>query len=134
MVNAAIAGEIDAGLVGVGGFSSQLGPEGKLRALAITTEERSPSLPEVPALREIAKGYEAGSWFGLFAPVGTPAEAIRRLNEAVNTALKEPAMRQALLSTGTIPTGGSAAALRGHLLRDHKRFGAEIQRLGVQPQ
>jgi tripartite-type tricarboxylate transporter receptor subunit TctC len=134
MATAVISGEIEAGLVGLGGFSGQLGSDGQLRALGITTPQRISSFPDVPAIAEFAKGYDAGSWFGLFAPAGTPADIVGRLNAAVNTSLKDGAVRQALLNTGTIPTGGAPSVLREHLVRDHTRFGAEIQRLGVQPQ
>lgn len=134
MATAVMAGEIDAGLVGLGGFSSQLGTDGQLRALAITTPQRIASFPDVPAIDESAKGYDAGSWFGLFGPAGIPADVVRRLNTAVNAALKDNAVRQALLNTGTIATGGDPSVLRDHLVRDHKRFGTEIERLGVKAQ
>ena len=55
----------------------------RLRALGVTTEQRSPALPDVPAIGEFVPGYAAASWFGMWAPKGTPKEAIARLNQSV---------------------------------------------------
>jgi len=134
MGTALLGGEIDAGLVGLGGVAPQLGPDGGIRALGVTTVERIGSFPNVPAMREALKDYEAGSWFGLFAPAGTNPAAIQELNKAVNIALAEPQVKQLLLNSGTIPTGGAPSVLQGHMLRDHKRFGDVIEKLGVTPQ
>jgi len=78
---------------------------GKLRALGVTTTKRSSQLPEVPAVGEFVKGYEASAWFGMGAPKGTPAEAINRLNKEMNDALADPATKAALAKLGgdTIP-------------------------------
>ena len=80
---------------------------GKLRALAVTTAERSPALPDVPTVAETVPGYEASAWFGIGAPKGTPPEIIDRLNGAVNEALKDPAMVQRLADLGGTPMGGT---------------------------
>lgn len=65
---------------------------GKLRALGVTTAERAPSFPDVPAIAETLPGYETYSWNALFAPAGTPAEAIEALNKAALTAMADPAV------------------------------------------
>jgi tripartite-type tricarboxylate transporter receptor subunit TctC len=82
---------------------------GKLRALAVTTAERSPALPDVPTVAETVPGYEASAWFGIGAPKGTPPEIIDRLNGAVNEALKDPNMVQRLADLGGTPMGGTPA-------------------------
>ncbi|MDB5807070.1 MAG: transporter [Betaproteobacteria bacterium] len=78
---------------------------GKLRALGVTTTKRNAQLPDVPAIGEVVKGYEASAWFGMGAPKGTPAEAINRLNKEMNDALADPATKAALAKLGgdTIP-------------------------------
>lgn len=63
---------------------------GKLRALGVTTAERAESFPDIPAIAETLPGYETYSWNALFAPAGTPPEAIAKLNEAALTAMKDP--------------------------------------------
>lgn len=73
---------------------------GQLRALAVTTSERSPALPGVPTVAETVPGYEASAWFGMGAPKGTPAEIIALLNKAINDALAEPAMQAKLADLG----------------------------------
>ena len=65
---------------------------GKLRALGVTTAERAPSFPDVPAIAETLPGYETYSWNALFAPAGTPPEAVARLNAAAVAAMANPAV------------------------------------------
>ena len=84
---------------------------GKLRALAVTSAQRSAALPELPTLAEAGvKGYEASSWFGLLAPAGTPAEIVARLQKETASALSAPALKERLESQGAIPSGMSSAA------------------------
>jgi tripartite-type tricarboxylate transporter receptor subunit TctC len=73
---------------------------GKLRALGVTTAKRSAQLPDVPAIGEVVKGYEASAWFGMGAPKGTPMEVINRLNKEMNDALADPATKAALAKLG----------------------------------
>ncbi|KRW96732.1 tripartite tricarboxylate transporter substrate binding protein [Paracoccus sp. PXZ] len=67
---------------------------GKLRALGVTTAERAPSFPDVPAIAETLPGYETYTWNALFAPAGTPPEAIEALNKAALTAMADPAVAE----------------------------------------
>jgi tripartite-type tricarboxylate transporter receptor subunit TctC len=80
---------------------------GQLRALGVTTAQRSPALPDVPAIAEVVPGYEASAWFGLSAPKGTPREAIERLNREINAALADPAMKARLADLGGVPIPGT---------------------------
>jgi tripartite-type tricarboxylate transporter receptor subunit TctC len=82
---------------------------GKLRALAVTTAQRSAELPDVPTVAETVPGYEASAFFGLVAPKGTPPEAIDILNKQINEALKDPGMRGKLKQLGGTPIPGSPA-------------------------
>ena len=77
---------------------------GKLRALAVTSEKRSPSLPDVPTIAESGlPGYEATSWFGLLAPAGTPAAIIGQLNAEVAQILAQPDVRRQMAEQGAEP-------------------------------
>ena len=80
---------------------------GKLRALAVTSTERSPELPDIPTVAETVPGYEATAWFGLGMPKGSPREAIDRINAAVNAALVDPGMLKRFTDLGGKPIGGT---------------------------
>jgi tripartite-type tricarboxylate transporter receptor subunit TctC len=80
---------------------------GKLRALAVTTTQRSAALPDVPTVAETVAGYEASAWFGMGAPKGTPRAVIEKLNKEVNAALADPKVKARLYELGatTLLTG-----------------------------
>ncbi|MEP6790322.1 MAG: tripartite tricarboxylate transporter substrate binding protein, partial [Ramlibacter sp.] len=80
---------------------------GSVRALGVTSAQRSPALPDVPAIGEVVNGYEASAWFGMGAPKGTPAYAIARLNREINAALADPVMKARLADLGGVPIPGT---------------------------
>ncbi|MGZ5215401.1 MAG: Bug family tripartite tricarboxylate transporter substrate binding protein [Caldimonas sp.] len=80
---------------------------GKLRALAVTSQEREPSLPNLPTVGETGPGYEATAWFGIGMPKGTPKEIIDKVNAEVNRALADPKMRERLAELGGKPIAGT---------------------------
>lgn len=83
---------------------------GGLRALAVTTAERSPALPDVPTVAETVPGYEASAWFGIGAPRRTPPELVDRLNREVNEVLADQATAQKLADLGGAPIRITPAA------------------------
>ncbi|MBY4898549.1 tripartite tricarboxylate transporter substrate binding protein [Cupriavidus sp. AU9028] len=79
---------------------------GKLRALAVSSTKRSRSMPDVPTVAEKGfPGFEAGSWFGFFAPKGTPNDVVKQLNQAVNEVL--PSLQAQMIREGADPVGGT---------------------------
>jgi tripartite-type tricarboxylate transporter receptor subunit TctC len=77
---------------------------GKLMALAVTVPQRAPALPEVPTLAESGlPGFDVSTWFGVFAPAGTPAAVVARLNETMTAALRTPEMKERLARMGAEP-------------------------------
>ena len=111
-VQAVIAGQVQV-------FCGNLPPAiphikaGKLRALGVTTLKRSPELPDVPTIDESGyKGFESVAWFAFFAPKGTPADAIGKLNQALDEIIRMPDVREKLQAQGTEPVGGSPADLK----------------------
>ena len=82
---------------------------GKLRALGVTTAQRSQALPDVPTVGETVAGYEASAFFGVAVPKATPANIIERLNREVNAALKDPKIAARLADLGGIQIGGTPA-------------------------
>jgi tripartite-type tricarboxylate transporter receptor subunit TctC len=77
--------------------------EGKLKALGVTTAQRWPSTPDIPAISETIKDYEASVWYGISAPKGTPPDVVDKLNKAVNAALADPAMVKRFAELGAVP-------------------------------
>ncbi len=82
---------------------------GRLKALAVTSRERAPALPNVPTMEEAAglKGFDATSWFGLFAPTGTPQEIVARVHQDVVKLLSAPDMRERFIGQGATPVGNT---------------------------
>jgi tripartite-type tricarboxylate transporter receptor subunit TctC len=80
---------------------------GKIRALAVTSAEREPSLPDVPTVAETVPGYEATAWFGIGMPKGTPKDIVEKINAEVNRALADPKMRARLAELGGKPIPGT---------------------------
>jgi tripartite-type tricarboxylate transporter receptor subunit TctC len=76
--------------------------EGKLKALGVTTAERWPSTPEIPAISETVKDFEASVWYGISAPKGTPPAIVEKLNKAVNAALADPALVKRFADLGAV--------------------------------
>ncbi|MEO5845199.1 MAG: tripartite tricarboxylate transporter substrate binding protein [Caldimonas sp.] len=80
---------------------------GKIRALGVTSQEREPSMPQLPTIAETVPGYEATAWFGIGMPKGTPREIIDRINAEVNRALADPKMKERLAELGGKPIAGT---------------------------
>ena len=80
---------------------------GSVRALGVTSAQRSPALPDVPTVAETVPGYEASAWFGASAPKGTPRAVIDRLNREFNAALADPVMKAKLADLGGVPIPGT---------------------------
>jgi tripartite-type tricarboxylate transporter receptor subunit TctC len=80
---------------------------GAVRALGVTTAQRSPALPDVPSVSETVPGYEASAWFGASAPKGTPPAIIARLNREFNAVLADPDMKAKLANLGGVPISGT---------------------------
>jgi tripartite-type tricarboxylate transporter receptor subunit TctC len=105
---------------------------GRLRALAVTGSARLPELPDVPTFAELGfKEFDAPAWYGLLAPAGTPASAIKVLNEAVDKVLNDPAVRKRLQDLGAEPSPGSPEQLRAFLDGELERWGRVIREANV---
>jgi tripartite-type tricarboxylate transporter receptor subunit TctC len=85
---------------------------GKLRAVGVTGAQRSPALPDLPAVSETVPGYEGLTWFGLWAPKGTHKEIVLRLNQAVGRALEHPQVLTRLKESGMDPGHGTPEAFQ----------------------
>jgi tripartite-type tricarboxylate transporter receptor subunit TctC len=97
--------------------------DGKLRALAVTSPNRLPELPDVPTMAEAGiTGAEAVFWTGLFVPKGTPKEIVSRLEAEVRTAMQDPEIRQRLRTLATEATSSSPAEFVGRITAELKAW------------
>ncbi|MBI5720746.1 MAG: tripartite tricarboxylate transporter substrate binding protein [Burkholderiales bacterium] len=105
---------------------------GKLKALAVASPQRIPSLPDAPAIAETYPGYEAMTWYQLLAPAGTPAPAIAKLNAELRKFIDDPAQRAQLLAQGAVLRGGTPAELAEYTKAETARWGAIIKKNRIQ--
>jgi tripartite-type tricarboxylate transporter receptor subunit TctC len=104
---------------------------GRLRPLAVTTSRRSEALPQVPPMSDFVPGYEAGSWFGIGAPRGTPPAIITRLNTAVNAGLADPGIRTRVAGLGGVVMPGSPAAFAAFIAEETEKYKAVIRAANI---
>ncbi len=106
---------------------------GKLRALAVSTAQRSPVAPEVPTMAQAGvPGYDADAWFGIFVPAGTPKDIIARLNSEVLKGLQMPDMQKRLRSFGATPGTGTPEQFTALFHREIVKWAKVVKRAGVQ--
>lgn len=108
---------------------------GRLRALAVTTAERIPTLPNVPTVAEAGyPGYELALWYGLIGPKGLSPEIVQRINTEVNKMLAMPATPVKFQADGAIVAGGTAAAFGARIEREIAFWREAVPALGVKPE
>jgi tripartite-type tricarboxylate transporter receptor subunit TctC len=106
--------------------------EDKIRALAVTTTDRSSDLPNVPTVQDSGfKGFEATAWYALAAPAGTPSEIIGKLNAATNAFLKSPKGQDALAKLSIQAVGGSPADLKAFIATELKKWGPVVKEANI---
>jgi tripartite-type tricarboxylate transporter receptor subunit TctC len=104
---------------------------GRIRAIGVASSKRSPALPEVPAISESLKGFEADSWFGLLMPAGTPREIIAKLNAEVLKILATQEVKDRLLAQGGVAVGGTPEQLAERIRADIAKWGKVARTAGV---
>jgi tripartite-type tricarboxylate transporter receptor subunit TctC len=103
---------------------------GKAKLLAVSDRQRHPLFPNVPLMKEIYPDLDYVVWFGLFAPAGTPAAIVKRMNAAVNKIIAEDKpLKEQLLKAALSPHGGSAEDMDKLMRADFERFGALTKKL-----
>jgi len=105
---------------------------GKLKALGITTNKRSPLLPEVPAIGEFLRGYEVALWNGILVPTGTPDAIVQKLNAAIVKVLGQPDIRKRLADQGSEPVGSSPAEFKQFIGTEMEKWKALVKLSGAQ--
>lgn len=105
---------------------------GKIRALAVTTERRFPTQPDIPTVAEAGvPGFHVSAWDGMFAPAGTPQPIVDKLNAAVRKALDDPKVRDALLGRGAEPVPSTPGELGRFVAAERARWGEVVKQSGA---
>ncbi|MDE2378040.1 tripartite tricarboxylate transporter substrate binding protein [Bradyrhizobium sp.] len=111
--------------------SFELMRAGKLRALGVTTRERSEILPNVPPIADTLAGYETSSFYGVGAPHDTPREIVELLNREIDAALSDEGIMQRIVELGAIPLHGNAGQFAAMLTEETERWRKVVQMSGV---
>jgi tripartite-type tricarboxylate transporter receptor subunit TctC len=102
--------------------------DGKLRALAVSSTERLPLMPDLPTIAEAGvPGYQSSSWYGILAPAGTPPDVVAKLNGALVKVVARPDVREALAKEGANPVGDSPEAFGAFIKAEKDRLGELIR-------
>jgi tripartite-type tricarboxylate transporter receptor subunit TctC len=105
---------------------------GKLIAIAMSSAKRSRSLPDVPTVIESGlPGFEAGAWFGFFAPRGTPEAVIAQINRTVNEIIVMPSLEKQMISEGADPVGGTPAEFGQFVQREYEKWKVVVRESGA---
>lgn len=106
--------------------------DGRLRALAVTTSRRSPQLPDVPTMEEQGlKGFEIINWYGIFAPAGTPADIVAKLNADINKAVQDPAIARRFADSGLEISTGTSATFAAYVQNEIAKFAKIIKEADI---
>jgi tripartite-type tricarboxylate transporter receptor subunit TctC len=114
----------------VGGFLN----DGKLRALGVTTAERSPALKELPTIAETVPGYSVDSWYGVYAPAGTPAEVIAKINGAAKKAVQADDFKKKVESEGLVISAGAPSELDAYVRAEEARWRKIVKENNLKPE
>ena len=106
---------------------------GKLKALAVTSSQRSAALPDTPTIEEAGRltGFDASSWFGLMAPAGTPGDIVSRIQQEVAKSLSTPAVKDKLLAQGAIPGGNTPEQFNSFINAEHVKWAQVVKVSGA---
>jgi tripartite-type tricarboxylate transporter receptor subunit TctC len=131
MLNDLVAGHIKVGFDNLPSAIAQV-KAGTVKALAVTTRERYPSLPDVPTMQEAGVGgYEVNAWFGLFAPARTPKPIVDKLQQTIAAAFAEPEVKARLIEIGAVSGGMRPEDFREVVRREVERWPEVVARTGV---
>ena len=129
--NDLVAGVVESSFAGVPNALAQV-PQGRLKALAVTTAKRIPQLPDVPTLQEAGvPGYEASVWLALLAPAGTPRDIVNKLNSEIGKLMSSPDTRKALYDAGVEVSPSTPEAMTEYMAQEMVRWGKVVKETGI---
>jgi tripartite-type tricarboxylate transporter receptor subunit TctC len=133
MLQALVTGEVNAGVTSLGSIEKQLAG-GKLRMLAVTTEERHPAFPNIPTFGEIGIKLPLRPWFGIVGPSGIPRDIVAWMNTEVGRLAVEPEFRSRLLdANGILFQPNTADEFAAFLKRNREQFAELLKIVPVKP-
>ena len=106
---------------------------GRLKALGVTGKKRVAFLPDVPAVQEVVPGFEVLNWYGVVAPVGTPQETIRRLQQEIAKVMASPDIRDKMVAIGTEPVGSTPEDFGQYIKSETAKWGRIIREGNIRP-
>jgi tripartite-type tricarboxylate transporter receptor subunit TctC len=131
VINDLLGGQVDLAMDFMPSYVP-LAREGKIRALAVTTTQRSTDLPDVETVQDAGvRGFEATAWYALAAPAGTPNEVIDKLNAATNAFLKSAKGHEVLASLSMQAVGGSPAELKAFIASELQKWGPVVKEANI---
>ncbi len=125
-----IGGRYDYNFAGLQAAQTQV-RGGKLRALAVTTPQRVPALPDIPAVAEALPGYEVVGWYGVIGPAGMPAPLVERLHDELVRVLAQPDVRQRILDDGSEPVGSAPREFHDFMAADLAKWAKVVKESGA---
>jgi tripartite-type tricarboxylate transporter receptor subunit TctC len=133
--NAILSGTTPIGLIGLGNVIAHI-RAGKMTALALTNNIRTPQLPDVPTFADLGyKGAPSQTWYGLFAPAGTPKAVVDKLNAEVTAVVNEPGFKDKfIIQRGLVPAVGTPEAFAAEIVRDRAAAREVVRQSGMEPQ
>jgi tripartite-type tricarboxylate transporter receptor subunit TctC len=126
-----MSGKVQVLFDNLGGPVLQMVRAGQLRALGVTSAQRWPLLPDLPAIAETVPGYEIYVWYALFAPRNAPPEIVTQLNTALKNAVTDPKIIARFSEDGGVPTSMSPAELAKFLADDEARWRKMVELAGI---
>jgi tripartite-type tricarboxylate transporter receptor subunit TctC len=127
-----LGGQVDLMFISLVTGASQV-RAGNLRAYGVTTAQRHPSFPDLPAIGEVVPGFESSAWFGVFAPAKLPPAITQKLNAVIVTGLGDANMRERLQNEGATPIGDSPAEFANFVREDIERWAPIVKASGATP-
>lgn len=127
-----LGGQVDLMFISVVTGTTQV-RAGNLRAYGVTSVQRQPSFPELPAIGEVVPGFESTAWFGVFGPAKLPDAVTAKLHGAIVGALNSPRLREQLNNEGANPVGNSPAEFAAFVREDIQRWAPIVKQSGATP-
>jgi len=130
LINDVLAGHVPVLIDGVIAVQQHIAA-GKLVAIAVSSAQRIPSLPNIPTIAETLPGFESSSWFAVFAPANTPRPVVMKLNAAVNDILGQAEVKDRMAALGAIPVGGTPEKLRDYVAAEIAQWEKLVKDTGL---
>lgn len=133
-LNDVLGGKVDMMFIGITAVQDMV-RAGRVRAIAVTTPQRSPAMPEVPTVAESGlPGYEVGAWHGILVPAGTPRAVIDRLNAELRTITAMPDVQDKFAALGAVPLASTPEEFGSFIRKELAKFASLVLKANIQPQ